>query len=490
MSPRPCRLLALSLAGLTGWIGLTGLVAPAQAQTLPSLGEAFGRPIPGAGGVAGGTDLMRLEIPGTRYPQAHCADGSPAVYYVRSAAAAEHRQRWVIYLQGGGSCDSGQDCHDRWIGQDGNFGGNKLTSRLAPERGIAGEGIQSTHARNPFAAWNQVFVYYCSSDGWIGQRAGVVASAVHRGVEGAYRIDFLGAGIVDAVIDQLRGASGTLSYRNARGDLQSMPDLDAATDVLFSGSSAGGSGVRSNADAVHARLRAYNLRCTPQSCPLNFAAVVDASYGLATATLDHRDSRLCGPELVGSCSYEFVMQRRMREVVQGFWGGRLDASCLAYHQASADAWRCADGAHQLEHHLSAPIFVRADLQDRLIMGNTIDAGYRYQGVAIDRTLYGLLEEIQLHELATLAQRSEEPRARGRLEPPGVFGPQCGDHESLRTDVASFRRRIDTADGASYATLEVLQNWLQGRPHSAVIESFDPIGRPESCAGQTGEAAHP
>lgn len=475
MAPRRHGMLMLALA-------LGGFAAALQAQALPTLGEAFGRPIPGAGGVAGGADLMRLEVPGTRYPQAHCADGSPAVYYVRRAASAEHLHRWVLYLQGGGSCANGQECHDRWLGRDGNFGGNKLSSRFAPERGIAGAGIESTDARNPFAGWNHVFLYYCSSDGWIGQRADAVTSALHQDVDTKYRISFLGAGIVDAVIEQLRGAGGVLSYRTADGDVRTMPDLDAATDVLFSGSSAGGSGVRSNADAVHARLRAHNLRCTPQSCPLRFAAVVDASYGLATETLDHSESRLCGPELVGSCSYEWVMQRRWNDVVQGFWGGRLDASCLAHHQPTADAWRCADGAHQLEHHLSAPIFVRADLQDRLIMGNTLDAGYRVDGVAIDRTLYGLLEEIQLHQLATLDQRSEEPRPSGPLEPPGVFGPQCGDHEALRSDIPTFRRRIDTADGHSFSTLQVLQNWLLERPRSAVIESFDPAGRPQSCGG--------
>lgn len=473
----PCQYGALALV-----LALAGFGTALTAQTLPTLGEAFGRPIPGVGGVAGGSDLMRLEVPGDIYPQAHCADGTPAVYYVRRAATAEHRDRWVIYLQGGGSCASGQNCHDRWLGRDGNFGGNKLSSRFAPVRGIAGQGIESTSGRNPFASWNHVFVYYCSSDGWIGQRAGVATSALHRGVDTAYQIDFLGANIVDAVIEQLRGSSGKLSYRTARGDVQSMPDLDEATHVLFSGSSAGGGGVRSNADAVHERLRAHNVRCTPQSCPLTFAAVIDASYGLAHATLDHSDSLLCGPDLVGNCSYEWVMRRRWTEAVQGFWGGRLDASCLAYHQATDDQWRCADGAHQLEHHLNAPIFVRADLQDKLIMRNTIDAGFRYDGVPIDRTLYGLLEEIQLHQLATLGERSEEPRSAGPLEPPGVFGPQCGDHEALRTNVATFRRRIDSDDETSHTTLQVLHNWLTGRPRSAVIESFDPAGPPDSCGG--------
>lgn len=457
-----------------------GLIAPAQAQQLPTLREAFGPGTPGAGAVARGNGLFRIDVPLDRYPEALCADGTGAVFYVRRASSLEHRDDWIVYLQGGGSCDSGEDCHARWLGQDGNFGANKLSSRYAPAGGINGGGIESSDPRNPFRAWNHVFVYYCSSDGWSGQAANVATTAVHEGTALGYRIHFLGGRIVDAVFDLLRGGNGPLSYVDANGSRSALRDIDAARRVLFAGSSAGGGGVRTHVDRIGELLRHNNVYCGAGSCPLVYAAVIDTSYSLSHERLDHRNSRACGADLIGTCTYELSMRPRWFDVLLGFRQGLADASCVALHLPRGDEWRCADGNHVLEHHLLTPFFVRVDLQDRLVMGNALETGFAYQGVPLDRALYGALEEIQLLELATLAERSEESRQPAPLEPPGVFGPQCGDHETLRTDAPTFGRAIAGVDGQLYTTLEVLANWLSGASPSAVIESFDPDRPPATC----------
>ncbi|HET9482344.1 MAG TPA: pectin acetylesterase-family hydrolase [Xanthomonadales bacterium] len=439
--------------------------------TLPTLREAFGRGLPGAGAVAPGSGLFRIDVPGDRYPDAHCADGSPAVFYARRATDPIHRDDWVVYLQGGGSCDSGEDCRARWLGRDGNFGANKLSSAFAPQRGIVAGGIENPDPRNPFGGWNHVFVYYCSSDGWTGTAAAVATEAQHDGRTVAYRIDFLGARIIDAVLDLLR--SGAAGYTGAQGERVALPDLDRAQRVLFAGSSAGGSGVRSNADRVGELLRAHGERCDARGCGPAYAAVVDASYGLSTEGLDHRGSRACGAVAPEACTYERSMRRRWFDVMLSFRHGVTDSSCVAYHASRGDEWRCADGVHLLQHHVLTPYFVRADLQDRLVMGNTLEAGFRYEGVALDAATYGALEEIQLLELATVAARAEETRADSPLEPPGVFGPQCGDHETLRSDAPTFGRAIIGADGTRHTMLQVLANWLAGRAPAAVVESFEP-----------------
>lgn len=461
------------LEALAAWV-VAGVTA---AGGLPTLPEAFGRGTPGAGGVAQGTGLLRIDIDASRYPEARCADGSGAVIYARRARTEAHRDDWIVYLQGGGSCDSGEDCHARWLGRDGNFGANKLSSRFAPAGGIAAGGLANPDARNPFGGWNHVFVYYCSSDGWAGTAAGVATSAVHEGVAVAYRLDLLGARIVDAVFDTLRGGA---AYADPAGRRVPMPSLDEARTVLFAGSSAGGSGARTHADRVGALLRATNRRCTAARCDLAYAAVIDASYGLASEPLDHEGSRACGSALADACTYETAMRRRWLGVVRDFRRGVADESCVAHHAASGDEWRCADGAHVLQHHVATPFFVRADLQDALVMGNTVEAGYRYEGVPLDRHLYGRLEEIQLLELASLAARSEEPRAAGPLEPPGVFGPQCGDHETLRTNDATFGRAI-VANGVRHTLPQVLARWLAGAGTTSVVETYDPAGPPRSCA---------
>ena len=453
--------------------------AALTAQTLPEFEQAFGPGKPGAGAVVRGDGLFRVDVPLEQYPEALCADGSHAVFYTRAASTRAHRDDWVIYLQGGGSCDSGQDCYDRWRGQDGNFGANKLSSSFAPRGGIKAGGIENRRADNPFASWNHVFVYYCSSDAWTGQVADVALNAEHRGEQVEYRAHFQGAKIINAVVDMLQHNAGPLSYLDNEGRRQRMPDLDAASTVLFAGSSAGGSGVRSNADRLGDHLRANNLRCDAEGCPLRYAAVIDASYGLSREILDHADSRACGEALIGACSYELSMRHQWEIVQRGLRQGLSDQSCVAFHRETEDQWRCADGVHLLKHHLQTPFFARVDLQDRLVMGNTIEAGYRYQGVELDRALYGALEEIQLRELAINDQLAEEPRAPGPLEPPGVFGPQCGDHETLRSNQPTYQRAI-VADGQAYQMLELLQNWLNGDQPSAVIENFDPEAMPASC----------
>ena len=443
----------------------------------PSLSEAFGTGTPGAGGVAGGRDLFRVDIPTEAYPDALCADGSPGVFFVRAASEPAHQHDWVIYLQGGGSCNSGEQCHDRWLGRDGNFGANKLSSTFAPPRGMNGGGIENPDPRNPFAGWNHVFGYYCSSDAWSGQAK---AKAVTTEVDGeavTYQIHLMGAAIVDATVDMLRSG---VDYLDAEDQTIAMPDLDEARRVLFAGSSAGGSGVRNNADRLGVLLQENNVRCDEEGCDLTFAAVIDASFGLGPEGLDHTDSRVCGDELVGECTYEQSMHYRWYDVVEDFRNARTDETCIDFHAPLADEWRCADGVHLLQHHIGSPFFVRTDLQDRLVMGNTLEAGYGYDGVPLNRALYGELEEIQLLEVANIAETSEEPREPSPLEPPGVFGPQCGDHETLRSDRPTYGSAVITEDGRRYTTLRVLWNWLHGTGRSIVVESFDPSGPPVSC----------
>ncbi|HVF34112.1 MAG TPA: hypothetical protein VND91_02190, partial [Candidatus Saccharimonadia bacterium] len=81
---------------------------------------------------------------------------------------------------------------------------------------------------------------------------------------------------------------------------------------------------------------------------------------------------------------------------------------------------------------------------------------------------------------TLASRSEEPRPVSALEPPGVFGPQCGDHETLRTDAPTFGIAIVDGDGVPRTVLELLDNWLAGREPSSLVQTFDPRSPPREC----------
>lgn len=65
-----------------------------------------------------------------------------------------------------------------------------------------------------------------------------------------------------------------------------MPDLDGATFILFSGTSAGANGLRQLVDDAVRHLRRFNQFCrNPQApCPLRIRALIDAEYQAAYET--------------------------------------------------------------------------------------------------------------------------------------------------------------------------------------------------------------
>jgi hypothetical protein len=463
--------------GLSLALAILLVAAPVSASSeLPTLREAFGHAVAGVDNLLRGDGLLRIDIPITHYPDALCADGTPVPIYVRRASDGEHQDDWIVYLQGGGTCDSGQNCFERWKGRDGNFGANKLSSQFAPAGGIEARGIHLDEPRNPFAGWNHVFVYYCSSDGWSGQVRDREAQARvgDESVEIDYRLHFLGARIVDAVFDMLRGGAGALRYRNASGAEVELPRMSRDGTVLFAGSSAGGGGVIRNADRIHDTFRVIPKSCHAGTCAPRFLALIDGSVGLAREELDHGDSRTCGEVPAGTCTYGESMRLRWEIVTGDFWGGLSDSSCIAHQTERGESWRCADGVHIVRHHLTTPFFVRTDLQDSLVLRNTLDAGYGYQGVPLDRELYGDLLELQLLRLAS---------GKGRTEPQshsiGMFAPQCGTHVGLTSNPASYRHSIDTAHG-SLTFLQTLANWVDGAGPVVAIQAFEPGGAPAGC----------
>ncbi len=196
-----------------------GPVADA-APPAPMIDEAFGsctNPGP-AGGLAGGDQLMRLDVDTGTFPNAVCNDGTPAVYYVRRATNPAHVDKWVLQLQGGGACSSPELCAQRWCSVSTNFGARKMSSSFAPERGINGRGVLANQADNPFNGWNHVFVYYCSSDSWSGTKGETTIEATHPVTGGAatsYRMHFNGAHIVESVVRTLRREAGNVTYEDA-----------------------------------------------------------------------------------------------------------------------------------------------------------------------------------------------------------------------------------------------------------------------------------
>ncbi|HVS64897.1 MAG TPA: pectin acetylesterase-family hydrolase [Thermoanaerobaculia bacterium] len=467
----------LTSVGLAGLLALGAIeAAPASAQ--PRIREALPCEREGsAGGLARGSALTRVDVDPVLYPEAICNDGTPAVFYVRPALTDENRDSWHIHLQGGGGCLDGQSCAERWCSVDTNFGADKMSTLYAPEGGIVDPGILRDDPRNPIWDWNQVLVYYCSSDSWTGRADDrELEAAGPQGGSIEYRMPFHGADIVDAVLDVLQGGDGPLVLEGEGGASRSVPDLDEARRVLFSGASAGGGGVTYNADRVEALLRETNVRCAGEDCPLDFRALVDSTLFPDTSDLDASQSAPCLES--GLCTTEELLRAQWDQVLGSLRAGQeTEDSCASWHRDNAPGteWRCADGAHVLENHVSSPLFVRMDLQDNLLSSNFVERGYLDDGRPVTPTDFGERTEATLRRFADRADLSEEA-----LAAPVVLGAQCTRHESLRNNESYYDHLAPAPDGLPYATPDLLRNWLEGEGPLEAIVPFRQPGRLPSC----------
>ncbi len=161
-----------------------------------------------------GTPMLKTTFAG---PDSRCNDGTPAVMYIRPASAhysgptlpagVAETEKWVILFLGGGGCADEDACWDRWCGLTGYDRAGKMSTAGAYD---AIFGLQGMFKRNPainaYAGYNQVVLYYCSSDNWIGSE--VHQPAVTSGGV-AYDIEFNGEAIVrDAFATLLAGSVG------------------------------------------------------------------------------------------------------------------------------------------------------------------------------------------------------------------------------------------------------------------------------------------
>lgn len=430
---------------------LVALTAASPLQDVLSCGK------PGvAGGLGAGTDMARHTIDTTRYPEALCNDGTPAVFYYAPHTADDDRGKWLIFLQGGGSCGSGQACAERWCSAATNFGMDKMTSSLTKPM-IRADGLLDPAPRNRFGSWNRVLVFYCSSDTWAGRATTTATATSAAGESREYLIHFKGSFIVDAVLDTLRNAGGG-RRRVSRHDAEDTPwpDLDGATHVVFAGSSGGGNGVRNNADRVGAKLRASNPGL------VDYRALIDAIGVLRQSDLDYAGSTMCEQDPVG-CSYETFTRTAWERTERAFHDSRGDESCLAWHTANAPGseWLCGDNEHVVMHHVTTPFLLRVDLQDQLVAGNFVEARF---GSYDD---YGTKLEREMRNLPL----PEEPRGAT----PAQFIPQCRHHEAVTSNEAVYEVRVN---GITFHDL--VWNWWRGTMPQQAIQAFAGAGTAPGC----------
>lgn len=387
------------------------------------------------GGLGSGTDLTRYSLDTTRYPNAVCNDGTPGVFYYAPATSAEDQGKWIIFLQGGGVCTSGQTCAERWCSIDTNYGMDKMTSSLT-KPSIRGAGFMAPDARNRFRTWNRVLIFYCSSDQWGGAKSNTASASAPDGSVIEYAIQFRGSNIVDAVLDTLRNVEVPRGRRRAVSHASPpWPDLDGASDVIFAGSSGGGGGVKNNGDRVGAKLKVTNPA-------LDYRILIDAATSPETSQMSYAGTTFCAADPSG-CTFESFTRGHYDAIDVALYGNRGDESCVAYHASREpqSEWICGDKMHVLLHHLTSPMFLHQDIIDPQVSDGFTESGLGTLGdfaVRVDSMLRNL-------------PAPEEPRAAT----PGMFTLQCGTHEAF---TSSEVFTIDV-NGANYN--EIVWNWWRG-----------------------------
>jgi hypothetical protein len=408
-----------------------------------ALGNCGGFPAdPFPNSLTPGTDLHKVTV---KAPGAVCNDGTPAVYYVKAAPPnSQNSDKWVIWLQGGSACGSYEGCQERWCGTD-FYDASKMSTHFTPLT-IGGGGVFNPNPVNGFYDWNHVFVYYCSSDGWKGQKTDAI---VEDGNGSAYSIHFMGHKILEAIAFDL--LDGGVQSNNQE---ERMPALADASHVIFSGTSAGGGGALHNADW-------FADFFDPTETEIRL--VLDASLGPDIHRHPDpaiRDQLVTLDESLLQDDYE----KRMIELYDAF----LDQSCVQSVAGTDNEWRCADSLYTIYRHLQTPVFIRKDLRD---------TSSRYEIMGIDTQTHAFLMHETLTNLgnALSSLTSGPPPAQG----PGVYGPNCGQHVAMNTNGYFLNSTTSNAAGASVSFYDALINWLQGN-NVNIVDEANPALATSTC----------
>ncbi len=406
--------------------GVPKVDAPNIAAVLGDCAGAQVVPSPYPNQLQQGVDLHRVAL---QDPLAVCNDGSPAPIYVRAATNPLHANDWVMHLQGGSECITYEECAIRWCGSD-YYDASKMSSNYNPET-IRGVGIHNIDlGTNAFSGWNHVFFYYCSSDLWQGQSLATVTRA--DGLS-TYSLPRRGHTILEATL--------TLAEAGAISDdgSQILPTLSAATNVLFTGSSAGSIGAGTNLDWVASRLPGARV-----------IGVLDAAVA--------PDTTLLRADLAATVHAENAARygaRDAAEAVRGFG----DASCEAALPDDLD-WQCRASSSLPYQWISTPFLARMDLYDPPTGGVYMALGATQQ-------------EFADSVVASLAEISAVSSDGG--DHPGVFGPACAEHLGLEVDAQFMAQPIEGPAGP--VTLHDAVLAQLARPPVALI---DVDGTRSSC----------
>ncbi|MBF0363683.1 MAG: hypothetical protein HQK49_21875 [Oligoflexia bacterium] len=240
--------------------------------------------------------------------KALCNDGTAAGYYFREGKGTSGgKNKWVIYLEGGGFCENKDECSIRDV---------KLTSSNSWAATKNTDGILSDNnsTDNPdYYDANHVYLPYCSSDFWSGDRdASIETNNWH----------FKGNRILQVLMDKL------IAERGLKDNMD--------TTILLVGTSAGGMGAMINLDIL--AQRAPNAKWFGIN-DAGWIADVESFNGAKRVITRIKEGRV-------------------------FWNAQLSSNCTSSFVGSEE--RCYLGADAYPH-IIRPLFVESNQLDPILL---------------------------------------------------------------------------------------------------------------------------
>lgn len=239
-----------------------------------------------------------------QFMDTQCRDGSPAGLAVN---LNPNSKKVMIFLEGGGACFDYVSC-----------------SRSAPNIGSRGRAMDDGifdrgNLTNPVRDWNYVYVPYCTGD-------------IHGGTNATGRVQ------------NVEGTQRFVGHLNMQRFLQRLgPTFKDASDVLLTGSSAGGYGVTINGILVQRAFPAVKVKLVADSAPPLSAALAPACLQKKWATTWGFDKSLladCGTNCPKqddyAQTYAMYVAQLMADRTSGFVSSTRDAVIASFYGAGVD----------------------------------------------------------------------------------------------------------------------------------------------------------
>jgi len=227
-----------------------------------------------------------------------CIDGSPSGYYFQPGS---EKGSYLIFLQGGGVCETPEDCYTRSM--------TSLGSSKSWPSSISsiGGGFVSFNSSNPFSSWNIVNVPYC--DG------------------GRYSSDATDPIIYNNTQLYFRGKKNVLAVIS---DLLANKGLSLGKEVILSGCSAGGEGTYYMLDHVR--------DATPSH--ITVKGMADAGWFLDTTNINGQPSPYFA-ELPGAYK---------------MWNSSSTLKPQCISNFPGQEWKCLFAMHFYDY-ITTPVFI-------------------------------------------------------------------------------------------------------------------------------------